>query len=288
MTIDSQRSFTRSSILDRLHAVIREGRPIVAAGSSAGIVAKSAEKGGADLIIVYSTGRSRLMGVPTTPLGHSNPITMSMYREIDNVVVDTPIIGGAEAGDPTYQRISRLVDDYVATGFDGLINFPSAGRTLELARTREHIGQGLRREGELVAAARARDVFTMGYAYNVEHTRILTEAGVDVLVPHSGWTRGGEAGASDQARDMHASIALTQELIEVARSINPGVICLAHGGAIATPEDTKLLYEESDAQGFVGASSIERIPIEQAVAQVVRDFADHRLRTPVTTFTPGS
>src|SRR4051812_6806374 len=89
--------FTRDTILGRLRETIRLGKPIVAAGSSAGIIAKAAEAGGADLIICYSTGVSRLMGLPTTRLGSANTLTLEMYEELANVVDHTPIIGGAEA-----------------------------------------------------------------------------------------------------------------------------------------------------------------------------------------------
>ena len=80
MTLDH--SFTRAEILERLHKEIAAGRPIVGAGSSAGIVAKAAERGGADMIIIYSTGRSRIMGLPTTQIGHSNTVTLDMFDEI--------------------------------------------------------------------------------------------------------------------------------------------------------------------------------------------------------------
>lgn len=278
MSIDTERSFTREVILTRLRDVIATGRAILAAGCSAGIVARSAEAGGADLIVVYSTGKSRLMGLPTTPLGHSNPITLSMYAEIDNVVVNTPIIGGAEATDPTYQRIRRLVRDFRDTGFDGLINFPSVGRMPEWSRMREHVGQGIRREAQLIATAREMDYFTMGYAYHEEHARLLAAAGVDILVPHAGWTVGGDQGAGDLAPSLEASIALVQKLVEVGRQENPDVICLAHGGSIATPEDTEILYRNTGIHGFVGASSIERIPIEQAVEKATRQFRTVRTR----------
>ena len=273
MGLENQRGWTRERILRTLRDRIDEGRPIIGAGSSAGIVAKSAEAGGADLIIVYSTGRSRMMGLATTPIGQPNEVTMSMYDEIANVVESTPIIGGAQAGDPTYLRLNRLVDAFARTGFDGVINFPSAGLHPEYARKREHIGQGLRREAELVAEARRRDLLTLGYAYTDEHTRLLTEAGVDILVPHAGWTTGGDLGADPGlARGVEEAVEHVQRLIDIARAIRPDVIALAHGGAIASPADTRELYRRTDAQGFLGASSIERIPIERAVRETVAAF----------------
>jgi predicted TIM-barrel enzyme len=272
-----ERSFTRASILERLHEAIRDRRPVVGAGASAGIVARAAEAGGADLIIVYSTGKTRIWGLPTTPLVHSNPVTLSMYDEIDNVIDDVPIIGGAHAGDPTYRRLPRLIKAFQETGFDGIINFPSAGVDPTRAQMRAHIGQGIEHEADMIRLARELDYFTMGYSYTPEQARVNAAAGVDVQVAHTGWTAGGDLGRAD-APSVEESAAIVQQFIDITREENRECICLAHGGSIATPEDTVYLYEHTDAQGFVGASSIERIPIERAVRETVADFKDKHLR----------
>jgi predicted TIM-barrel enzyme len=277
--VGDRETFTRTQILDRLRRVIATGTPIVGAGSSVGIVAKAAEAGGADLIICYSTGRSRIMGLPTTQLGHSNPQTLDMYDEIANVVDHTPIIGGAHAGDPTYRRLPRLVRAFRDKGFDGIINFPSVGLNPELGRTRDHIGQGLTQEYNLIGLAREMDYLTLGYCYHVEQATGLARAGVDVAVAHAGWTSGGVQGANDSiVRDREQAAAHTQAIIEAVRKENPDCIVLAHGGAIAEPEDTAYLYEQTDAQGFVGASSIERIPIERAIHDTVAAFKHQKPR----------
>lgn len=272
-----ERAFTRESILARLRETIAQGRPIIGAGSSAGIVARSAEMAGADLIIVYSTGKTRIWGLPTTPLLHSNPVTLSMYDEIDNVIDDTPIIGGAHAGDPTYRRLPRLIKAFRDKGFDGIINFPSAGVDPSRSNMREHVGQGISHEARMISLAREQDYFTLSYSYTAEQARINAAAGVDIQVAHTGWTSGGFSGRED-APSVERSSEIVQEYIEITRKENPDCICLAHGGSIATPEDTVYLYENTDAQGFVGASSIERIPIEQAIYDTVTAFKDKKIR----------
>jgi predicted TIM-barrel enzyme len=270
--------FTREIILKRLRKNISEGRPNLGAGSSVGIVAKSAEAGGADLIIVYSTGRSRIWGLPTTMIGHSNPLTLDMFREIENVVDDTPIIGGAEAVDPTYRRLPRLIEDFRKTGFDGLINFPTVGNRADFSKSRAHVGQGFDRELEMVRLAREQDYLTMAYVWNPEQCRQMAQAGVDIMVPHVGWTVGGLSGAGEAAMSLDDGCRQAQAMIEATWKENPEVICLAHGGPLATPEDTRVLYEKTDAQGFVGASSIERIPIEEGIMTAARAFKDQTLR----------
>ena len=270
--------FTRGGILQRLRKNIAEGRPILGAGSSVGIVAKSAEAGGADLIIVYSTGRSRIWGLPTTMIGHSNPLTLDMFQEIANVVDDTPIIGGAEAVDPTYRRLPRLIKDFRDTGFDGLINFPTVGNRRDFSKTRSHVGQGFDRELEMVRLAREQDYFTMAYVWDPEQAREMAAAGVDVNVAHVGWTVGGLSGAGDAAMSLQEGCERSQEMFDATWKENREVICLAHGGPLATPEDTRVLYEQTDAQGFVGASSLERIPIEMGIMAAAKGFKAQTLR----------
>jgi predicted TIM-barrel enzyme len=277
--VTSTRPYTRRQILDRLRAQISEGKPIIGAGSSSGLIASSAAAGGADIIIVYNTGRTRLMGLPTSHLlNHANPTTLAMYPEIANVVTEVPIVGGAEAQDPTYLDLDRLVDDFRTAGYDGLINFPTVGPDPVRGAERASIGLGLERDFEMVKIARERDYFTICYGYTAEQTIGLAAAGADVIVPHAGWTTGGLAGAGQSAMSLAASAEHVQNLIELARRENPEIICLSHGGPISSPEDTQYLYENTDAQGFLGASSAERIPVERAVIDTVSALKARRPR----------
>lgn len=277
-TIPERTVFTRESILARLRKKISEGKAILGAGSSVGIVAKSAAAGGADLIIVYSTGRSRIMGLPTTQIGHSNPLTLDMYDEIANVVDDTPIICGIEAVDPTMRRTSELVKRFRDKGFDGLINFPTVGNRADFSLARAHVGQGFGREVEMVRMARQQDWLTMTYVWNPDQAAMMAEAGVDIQVPHVGWTVGGMSGAGDAAMSLERGCEEVQKMIDATWKVNKDVICLAHGGPLAFPKDTKVLYEKTDAQGFVGASSLERIPIEEGIYNAAKGFTDQTIR----------
>jgi predicted TIM-barrel enzyme len=268
-----EHSFTRQEILDRLRKTIREGRPVIASGCSNGLIAKSAEAGGTDLLVIYSTGKSRMMGLPTTSIGHANLVTLDMYDEIANVVNDTPIIGGAEAVDPTFMSLKKLINRYRDAGFVGLINFPTIGMLMERSAMREDAGLGFSREVEMVRLARSMDYFTLAYVFTNEHAEAMAKAGVDVLVPHVGWTVGGLVGRSaDSAPSFEKAAKAVQTMIDRAQAIHPDCICLAHGGPYSSPEDTVRLYAETSAVGFVGASSIERIPVERAVRDTVAAF----------------
>jgi predicted TIM-barrel enzyme len=204
-----------------------------------------------------------------------------MFEEINNVVQDTPIIGGIDATEPPAGRdLSELVKTFVDTGFSGIINFPTYGffddKTWRAQREAE--GTGFSREIELIRLARKMDVFTMAYVFFAEDAQAMAEAGVDCMVPHTGGTTGGLVGFDSIASPLDDAVNSVQQMIEATRQVNPDIICLAHGGRIATPEDTEYLYEHTDAAGFVGASSIERIPVEKAVIEVVQQFKQFQLK----------
>jgi len=266
-----RKRFTREEILNRLNKTISGGKPVIGAGSSAGIIAKCAEIGGADLIIVYSTGKSRLMGLPTTRLGDSNKVTISMAEEILNVVKDTPVIGGIEAADPTTMDLDLMIDRFIDAGYSGFINFPTVGMFTSYRKKRESVELGFSREVEMVKLARNRDIFTMAYVFNPEDTKEIVEAGADCICTHVGPTKGGLVGFKG-VKSLDETVKAIQKMVEAAKSVNPDVICLSHGGPVETPEDTKYIYEHTDVVGYVGASSIERIPVERAVTDIVRQF----------------
>ena len=100
----------------------------------------------------------------------------------------------------------------------------------------------------------------------------MTEAGADIIVAHMGLTTGGSIGART-APDLSESVERVAAIAEVARTVRPDVIVLCHGGPIATPEDARhVLRACPDCHGFYGASSMERLPVEQALTEQTRRF----------------
>jgi predicted TIM-barrel enzyme len=278
-------NISRGEILDRLKGEIAERRPILGAGCSAGIIAKCAEGGSADLIIVYSTGKSRMMGLPTTIIGPSNPITLDMFDEIANVVKNTPIIAGVEANDPFYLDQGASLKRYIDKGFNGVINFPTVGLYenlieggMALRKYNESLAWGYgvehwgwSREVEMMRILHDMNVFTMAYVFTAADALDMTGAGVDVICIHVGPTMSGMAGHTE-LEDLGTLLKRVQEIIEAARGARQDVICLIHGGPFYDPDSTKIIYETTDAQGFVGASSVERIPIEKGIDDICRGF----------------
>ena len=264
--------FERSEILAAIREQSDKGNPILAAGSSCGLVAKCAALGGADMLVVYSTGLSRLMGLPTSRIGDSNARTIEMADEIRNVVSSVPVIGGVEAWDPVRLDLDRLLDNFWAAGYSGIINYPTISTMGDKWRDRRgRVGLGFEREVEMIALAREKNIFSMAYVASAEDAAAMAEAGADCIVPHVGATRGGLVG-HDEGQALQTAISKINVINAAARSVRPDVILLAHGGAIAEPDDTAEVYRLTECVGFVGASSIERIPIERAVQAVAKAF----------------
>jgi len=275
---------SRDQVLARLQLTLDQGLPIVGAGAGTGISAKFAERGGADLILIYNSGRYRMNGFGSNagllPIGDANAIVVEMgERDILPVVKETPVIAGVYGSDPT-----RIIDLFLKRlppmGFSGIINFPSHGYIDGAFRSSlEETGFGLDNEVELIRKARTQDIFSLAYCYDLDSVDGFVSAGVDVLVAHMGLTTGGSIGASQGgSKDLARCIDLTNAMISRARAINPNLLILIHGGPLETPQDMAAVIRATGAQGFIGASTMERLPVETAIEATVRGFKEIALR----------
>jgi predicted TIM-barrel enzyme len=252
------------------------GSPIIAAGAGNGLSAKCAELGGIDLIVIYNSGKFRMDGLPSIcglmPYGNANEIVLELgERHVLPAVKETPVIAGVCGTDPTRDMRKFLVELWDA-GFSGVINYPTIIRfDGNIRRDFESIGQGFAREVEMIALAREVGLYTTCYVRTPDESRQMAEARVDLIVPHVGLTSGGTIGAG-ASMSLDAAVTATQDMIDAARAVKPDVIALAHGGPMENPEDVAYVLQRTTAQGFVGASSIERLPVEQAIVGVVEAF----------------
>jgi predicted TIM-barrel enzyme len=275
------RQFARHEIHARLRATMDRGEPLIIGGAGIGLVAKAAERGGIDLLMVYNTGPFRMAGHGSLAgylaYGDSNAMTMELGREILNVVDDTPVIGGIGAADP-FRDVGQMIEAMLAAGFSGITNVPTAG--LYDGAFRRHIdatGLGYPEEVKLIAACHERGVFTLAYAFSPAEARAMAEAGADVIGVHVGLTSGGWIGA-EQTLDLDGACAATQVMLEAARAARSDVLIVAHGGPFEDPATVARVFATTDVVGYLGASSIERLPVERAVSGVVRDFKALRPR----------
>ena len=274
--------FTREQTLARLRQRIEAGIPIIGGGAGTGISAKFEEVGGIDLIVIYNSGRYRMAGrgslAGLMPYGDANAIVMEMAGEVLPVVSDTPVLAGVCASDP-FRLMDRFLDDVKQAGFSGVQNFPTVGLIDGQFRANlEETGMGYHKEVELVRLARKKELLTTPYVFDVPQTKEMAAAGADVVVAHMGLTTKGTIGART-ARTLDDCVRDVQAIADAARSVRSDVIVLCHGGPIAMPEDAQyVLTRTRGVHGFYGASSMERLPVERALADQVRQFKAIRMR----------
>jgi predicted TIM-barrel enzyme len=274
--------FSREQSLSRLRERINAGVPIIGGGAGTGISAKFEEAGGIDLIVIYNSGRYRMAGrgslAGLMPYGDANAIVMEMAGEVLPVVSNTPVLAGICASDP-FRLMDRFLDDVKRVGFSGVQNFPTVGLIDGQFRANlEETGMGFDKEVELIRLAHERDLLTTPYVFDVAHAQQMVEAGADVLVAHMGLTTKGTIGART-GRSLDDCVRDVQAIADAARNARSDVIVLCHGGPIAVPEDAQYVLERTrGVHGFYGASSMERLPLERAITEQVRQFKTIRFR----------
>jgi predicted TIM-barrel enzyme len=274
--------YTKQEVRDRLQATLDQNKAIIAAGAGTGISAKFIEKGGADLIIIYNSGRFRMAGHGSSAglmaYGDANAVALEIGEfEVLPVVEEVPVICGVHGSDPRRRMWHHLLK-VKDMGFSGVNNFPThAIVDGHLRQVLEETGMGFAKEVEMVRLATMMDLFSIVYVAQPEEARQMAEAGADAIIAHVGTTVGGSIGVVNATCSMEEAIERTQAIMEAGRGVNPDIFMLAHGGPINTPDDVRVILEKTEVQGFVGASSLERMGVEESLTSLTRDFKSLRL-----------
>lgn len=274
-------AFTRQEILNRLHAQVAAGRAIVGAGAGTGISAKFAEAGGADIIIIYNSGRYRMAGrgslAGLLPYGDANQIVVEMASEVLPVVKNTPVLAGVCGTDP-FRLMPVFLKQLREIGFSGVQNFPTVGLIDGNFRANlEATGMGYDKEIEMIRLAHEMDLFTSPYVFDADQAREMAKAGADQLVAHVGLTTSGSIGAG-VAMTLDEAIDKVMEIAEAGRQVRQDILVICHGGPFDEPDQVgKALARMPGIAGFFGASSIERLPTERAIRAQVEAFKNIRL-----------
>ncbi len=274
--------FPRSQVLERLRKIIAKGRPIIGGGAGTGISAKFEEAGRVDLIIIYNSGRYRMAGRGSLsglmPYGDANAIVMEMASEVLTVVKDTPVLAGVCGTDP-FRQMPIFLKQVADIGFSGVQNFPTVGLIDGLFRQNlEETGMGYGLETEMIRLAHKLDLLTTPYCFNADDAKTMAQAGADIVVAHLGLTTKGSIGATTAVTLEDAPVRV-QEIADAARSVNPDVIVLCHGGPISEPADAEyVLHRTQGVHGFYGASSMERLPVEKAITETMKEYKAIKLR----------
>jgi len=266
------KQYTRQAFLDRLWGEIKSGKPLVMTGAGNGIAAKFIERAGVDILGVYNTGYFRMQGYGSLagmlPILDANELIYNMgKREVLPQVEEVPVIAGVNGVDPL--RDMRLfLRDLKHIGFSGVHNFPTvAWFDGEFRRTLESTGLGYEHEIAMLNLARELDLLTIGYAFGMEDARrLLNEAAPDIYIFHAGITRGGTTGYGE-GRSIEEMAERSQAHYDLARSIKPDVILLAHGAALGAPDTAQYMIDHTDCHGVQLGSAIERMAVEEPLEE---------------------
>lgn len=276
--------FTREEAVRRLEETVSNDEPIIGAGAGTGMSAKFAERGGVDLLIIYNSGRYRMNGrgslAGLLPYGDANEIVVDMGRQVLPVVEDTPVLAGVNGTDP-FRQMDVFIEDLKRRGFSGVQNFPTVGlidEDSQFRRNLEETKMGYDKEVEMIREAAEQDMLTCPYVFTEEQAQEMTEAGADVIVSHMGLTTSGDIGA-ETALDLDAAAERVQAHHDAAKAVSDDVLVICHGGPIAWPDDAEYVLNETEGVvGFFGASSLERLPTEEAIENQAREFKSMEFR----------
>ena len=274
--------FPREAILSRLRAKVAAGKPIIGGGAGTGISAKMSEAGGIDLLVIYNSGRFRMGGRGSLsgmmPYGDANAIVMEMAREVLPVVKQTPVLAGVCGTDP-FRVMKLFLREVDAAGFSGVQNFPTVGLIDgKFRQNLEETEMGFGLEVDMIAAAHELGLLTTPYCFNPDEATAMAKAGADILIPHMGLTTKGSIGAST-ALTLEESALQVQAMYDAAKRVNKEILVLCHGGPIAEPADAQYILDHTTGiVGFYGASSMERLPVEPAIRERVKEFGELRFK----------
>ncbi|PSQ37547.1 hypothetical protein BRD08_02515 [Halobacteriales archaeon SW_10_66_29] len=270
--------YSRSEVLDRLESTVERGEPIIGAGAGTGMSAKFAERGGVDLLIIYNSGRYRMNGrgslAGLLPYGDANQIVLDMGHQVLPVVEDTPVLAGVNGTDP-FRDMEVFIERLKRRGFSGVQNFPTVGIFDVDSKFRANIeetGMGYDKEVDMIQEASEQGMVTCPYVFTEEEAREMAEAGADVVVSHMGLTTSGDIGA-ETAMNLDDAVERIQVHHDAVKEVNEDAMVICHGGPVAWPDDAEYVLNNTEGVvGFFGASSLERLPTEQAIENQAREF----------------
>jgi predicted TIM-barrel enzyme len=268
--------FERRALMEHFRDMVRRGQPIVGGGAGIGLSAKCQEAGGIDLIVLYNSGRYRMAGrgslAGLLAYGNANEIVLQMAREVLPVVKRTPVLAGVNGTDP-FMLTEHFLGELKSLGISGVQNFPTVGLIDGIFRKNlEETGMSYALEVEMIRIAGAMDLLTTPYVFSEADATAMAEAGADIIIAHMGLTTGGAIGAETALR-LADCPKLIDAWADAAKRVRPEVIVLCHGGPIATPADAQFILDACrHCDGFYGASSMERLPVETALTQRTREF----------------
>ncbi|NFR86533.1 MULTISPECIES: phosphoenolpyruvate hydrolase family protein [unclassified Clostridium] len=266
----------REEIIKNLNLQIKINSHIIGVATGAGVTAKYAQRGGADLVLTLNSGRFRQMGRSSLagilPFANSNDMVMEFaLREVVSLIKDIPVIFGLNATDPTID-LEEYIDDIKNKGFSGINNYPTVGIIDGIfGELLEEEGCSYKLEVEAIKIAHKKNLFTIAFVFSKEQAKDMLDAGADIICVHLGLTGGGMLGAK-KILSLEAAKEKAKLIFDLCDKIRPNVIKMIYGGPIKTPVDVQYMYNNCNTMGYIGGSAFERIPTEKYITNITREF----------------
>lgn len=242
---------------------------LVGAAVGAGMTAQAAQAGGADFLLAINAGRMRVMG--TSSLAGNLPVLES-NRLVDSFAFteilsqcSVPLFLGSSAMDPRTDLTARI-EEAAASGVDGIVNWPtSVLYPTHFQPLLESAGVGFSREIEMLGIAQSCGMAAIAYIGNEQQAAVAAAAGINIICANFGWNTGGAKGISSGMSLEEVSLIM-HGLSKAVFKQNPQAILLVEGGPLETAEQVGALLRDTAIHGYVGGSTLERLPIEDSVA----------------------
>ena len=266
----------REQILHKLKSQIRITGHIIGVAVGAGTTAKYASRGGADMLLALNSGRFRQMGQSSLagwlPFANCNEMVMDFgMREIVPVAKEIPVIFGLNATDPTIE-LDQYIELISTQGFSGVNNFPTVGMIDgQFREALEEEGISFEQEIEAIRIAHNKNLFTLAFVFDTDQAKQMLKAGADVICAHLGLTKGGYIGAK-KVLSLQSAKLIADEIFKVCDEVSIDTIKMIYGGPVKTPTDLSFMYNNTRTMGYIGGSSFERIPSEDAITNIIRAF----------------
>lgn len=258
----------RRALRERFLQVHARDEFLVGAAVGSGLFAEAAEQGGADFVLALNAGRLRLMGTASVacmlPIRDANSFVESFGPAEFLGRCSIPVFFGASAMTPD-RSAAEIAANIAELGFDGVMNFPSVVHYPDaVIAVMESCGLGFRKELELLVAAQRLDMWSIAHVRTRAQARQAAAAGCDMICFDFGWTSGGRRGPQNDVTLSEAAL-LMREVSKVVQQEHPEALLVLEGGPIESTEDLLPIYQAARISGYVGGSTIDRLPLEDAV-----------------------
>ncbi len=252
-----------------------DNRFLVGAAVGSGLAAIAAQRGGADFLLALNAGWLRTRGAPSIasilPVEDGNGAVLDLGRNEIIPQCSLPVFFGANVYEPK-DRWDELVAEAEHQGFAGFVNFPTAIHLPnDLQKEFDAYGIGFPAELELLSKARQRGLQTLAYVRTKRQAMDAAAAGVDSICLNFGWNIGGASGPKTD----YTIEDVRYHADDVYRAIvrrHPHIKFLLVGGPIETAEDLAHIYRSVPVHGYIGGSTLDRLPTEISISDRTRGF----------------